>query len=82
VKAMKRVREREIPLAPIDRILHKAGAERVSDEAIRALRNLLERLAEEIAKEALEAAKHAGRKTVTKDDIEFAMRRIFKTTQI
>ncbi len=79
---MKRVREREIPLAPIDRILHKVGAERVSDEAIRALRDLLERIAEEIAKEALEAAKHAGRKTVTKEDIEFATKRLFRVIQL
>lgn len=79
---MKRVREKEIPLAPIDRILHKAGAERVSDEAIHALRDLLEKIAEEIAKEALEAAKHAGRKTVTKEDINFAVRRIFKSIQL
>lgn len=79
---MRRVREKEIPLAPIDRILHKAGAERVSDEAIRALRDLLEKLAEEIAKEALEAARHAGRKTVTREDIEFAVRRLYKTLQL
>jgi len=79
---MKRVRDKEIPLAPIDRILHKVGAERVSDEAIRALRDLLEKLAEDIAREALEAAKHAGRKTVTKEDVEFAVRRIFKIVQV
>ncbi|RLE75910.1 MAG: histone [Thermoprotei archaeon] len=79
---MKRVRDKEIPLAPIDRILHKVGAERVSDEAIRALRDLLERLAEDIAREALEAAKHAGRKTVTKEDVEFAVRRMFKIVQV
>ncbi len=70
--------EHEIPLAPIDRIIHKAGATRVSDEAVRALRDLIEAVAIEIAREAVEACKHAGRKTVSREDVEFAVRRLYR----
>lgn len=66
----------EIPLAPIDRILHQEGAERVSEEAAETLRDFLERLAREIARESVALAQHADRKTVTKEDVEFAISRM------
>ncbi|RLE79253.1 MAG: histone [Thermoprotei archaeon] len=68
----------EIPLAPIDRIIHKAGAERVSNNAALVLRDVLEAIAYEIAKEAIELAKHAGRRTVTEEDVKLAARRLTK----
>ena len=71
-----RRRRQEIPLAPVDRILHQAGAERVSEEAAILLRDFLEKLAREVAKEAVEASRHAERKTVTEEDVRFAISRI------
>jgi histone H3/H4 len=71
-----RRRRQEIPLAPVDRILHQAGAERVSEEAAILLRDFLEKLAREVAKEAVEASHHAERKTVTEEDVKFAISRI------
>ncbi len=72
--ASENMREHEIPLAPIDRILHKAGAERVSEDAVVMLRDLVEAIAYEIAARSVEVAKHAGRKTVTAEDIKIVIR--------
>ncbi len=66
----------EIPLAPIDRILHQEGAERVSEEATILLRDFLEKIAREIAREAVDASRHAERKTVNEEDVKFAISRL------
>lgn len=69
-------KEFEIPLAPIDRILHQQGAERVSEDAVILLRDFLEKIAREIAQEAVDASRHAERKTVTEEDVRFAINRL------
>lgn len=51
------------------RLLKKAGAERVSDEAAEALRVIIDEMAEDLAKKAVDVAKHAGRSTVMERDI-------------
>ncbi|MCD6458455.1 MAG: histone [Thermofilum sp. ex4484_82] len=75
-----KVRKKEIPLAPIERILHQEGGKRVSEEATRLLRDIIEEIARFIAREACELAAHADRKTVMKEDIIFAAKRIGKQT--
>lgn len=67
---------REIPLAPVERILRQEGAYRVSDEAARRLRDFLEKLARELARESVEMARHAGRRTVRSEDVDMAIRRV------
>lgn len=62
----------ELPLAAIERLIKKAGANRVSVSACLALRDILEETAIEIASKATRLAKHAGRKTVKEDDIKLA----------
>lgn len=66
--------EHDIPLAPIDRIFHKAGAERVGEDAVQLLRDILEVIAYDIASRSIELAKHAGRKTVTAEDVKMVVR--------
>ncbi len=54
------------------RILKKAGAERVSDESADELRRIIEEVAINIAKSAIDMTSHAGRKTVKAEDVKLA----------
>jgi histone H3/H4 len=62
----------ELPRAPVERILKKTGAERVSSESVDALCELMETYATILAREALKNAIHAGRKTIRESDIRMA----------
>jgi len=74
--------ERGIPMAVVERILkqkgEQAGVTRVSDKAIRYLKQELEDIALEIAKEAVSLANHGKRTTVKREDIQLATKQIFK----
>ena len=66
------MRSSELGLSAMYRILKKAGAERVSDESADELRRTIENIAEGIAKNAVDMASHAGRKTVKGEDVKLA----------
>jgi len=66
----------ELAVAPMHRICKKAGAERVSETAANELAKVLEDVGIRIAKEAIDYAMHAGRKTVKSEDIEIASRKV------
>ena len=62
----------DLGVSAMYRILKKAGADRVSDESAEELRRVLEKIAVEIAKNAVDMSKHAGRKTVKAEDVKLA----------
>ena len=72
------VAKNDLRLAAMHRIIKKAGAERVSDSALKELRIALEAVGHQIAKEALDFSKHARRKTVRVEDIQIAVRKVLK----
>jgi histone H3/H4 len=65
-----------IPVAPLYRILRKAGASRVGQDAKLAMVESVLQVAEAISSRAIELSKHAGRKTVHEDDIRLAIREL------
>jgi histone H3/H4 len=62
----------ELPLAPLERIMRNAGADRVSEDAVIALAEIIEDVAEELSEDAIAIAKHAGRKTIMAEDLRLA----------
>ena len=61
-----------LPLAAMERLLKKAGVERVSEEAKTTLKQILEDHANDVGQKAWEMAKHAKRKTVKPEDLRLA----------
>ena len=64
----------EIPLAPLERIIKKAGAARVAEDAKAKMSEVLEDYALVVGTRANQLAKHANRKTVTAADIALAVK--------
>ncbi len=72
---MVQLSKRLIPLAAMEQIMKQAGAERVSDKAKTALKEVLEEYAKTVAADAVKFALHAGRKTVKAGDIKLAVKK-------
>ena len=66
----------ELPAAPFERILKKMGAKRVSQEAMEEFAKVMEDKMLKLAEEAALMAKHAGRKTITEEDVRMARRKV------
>ena len=75
-------KRKELPVAPFYRIIHQEGAHRVSREAAAALRDVVEEIARNVAREAWALAQHAKRRTVVVDDVKFAARRVLRQIKI
>jgi histone H3/H4 len=58
------------------RICKKAGADRVSESAAKELAKVLDDIGVKIAREAMDYAIHAGRKTIKSEDVEIAARKV------
>jgi len=72
------VAARELSIAAVHRLIERAGAERVGDDATEELRTILEELAQRVGKKAKDLASHAGRKTVKAEDIRLAVKEIVR----
>ncbi len=57
---------------PFRKAFEKAGASRISDEALKELSDTVENIGLQILLDAKEFAAHAGRKTIRKQDIKKA----------
>jgi len=68
----------ELGLSAMNRILKKAGAERVTQESANELRRIVEDIAYEIAKNSIEMAKHAGRRTIRAEDVKLGSKSFSK----
>lgn len=70
--------KREIlPLAAMEKLLKKAGANRVSEEAKEALREFLEDIAQKVSIRAITFSEHSGRRTIKKEDVKLASKEGF-----
>ena len=69
------VKKHRLPLAPFERILKDAGAKRVSKTAMKEFAVVTEDMADDIARDAVRFAKHAGRKTIVGEDIRLAKKK-------
>jgi len=69
---------KEIKVAPMHKLIKRAGADRVSEESAIALGIALEEMGVKVAREAIDYAHHAGRKTVKARDIEIAAKKVFE----
>jgi histone H3/H4 len=65
-----------LPLAAMEKVMRKAGAERVSEDAQVALKSVLEDIGQNIAVKAARLANHAGRKTIKASDIKLAAKEL------
>lgn len=73
--------ESELGLAAVYRIIKKSGADRVSDEAAEELRRVVEEIAMQVAKQAIELSAHAGRHTVKGSDVKLAAKNVLRISQ-
>lgn len=71
----------EIPLAPIERIIHQEGGYRVSEDAAIRLREITERFVREIARVSVDMARHANRRTIKAEDIDVALKVVLSRVQ-
>ncbi|MCL5238936.1 MAG: NFYB/HAP3 family transcription factor subunit [Candidatus Marsarchaeota archaeon] len=71
--------ERAFSLYDIEQFIREAGAERVTEDAVRDLERRLEKLTELMANRAARYAAHAGRSTlIKKQDVLFSKRIVYR----
>ena len=61
-----------LPIAAIERIVRRAGVERISADALKELEKVIEEMGIQLARESALVAKHAGRRTILGKDVKLA----------
>jgi len=65
---------KDFPLLPLEKLSREAGAERVSQSALKELKLTLLELSNKVAIDAVAASHHAKRVTIKREDIAIAVR--------
>jgi histone H3/H4 len=65
---------KDFPLLPLEKLSREAGAERVSQSALKELKLTLLELSNKVAIDAVAASHHAKRVTIKREDIAIAIR--------
>ena len=65
---------KDFPSSPIERVIRKAGAERVSSSAVKEMLNILLEMVDKVSADAATAARHAKRVTVKREDVVLVTR--------
>ncbi len=68
---MSSMRSKEFPTAPLERVAKKASGKRISRGAVRIIKGYILDDAHDRAREIADLCRHAGRKTVLKEDVDF-----------
>ncbi len=63
---------KELPTTSVEKLLKAAGAKRVSEGSKKALQTILNKKITELSQKASTFSKHAGRKTIKKEDVLLA----------
>lgn len=69
---MAKEKQRLLPLAAMEKLMKNAGADRVSEGAKAAMKDILEDIAMDIGERSVKLAMHSGRKTVKASDVKLA----------
>jgi histone H3/H4 len=67
-------KERILSLLGMEKLLKRAGAPRVAEDAKAALQEALEEHADTLCAKAVELSRHAGRRTVKAEDVKLAQK--------
>jgi len=71
---MRNMAKKVFAWSPIRKLMKDNGAEMVARDAVDALISYLEGVAKNVTNKALEMTRHAGRKKLTVEDMELAMK--------
>lgn len=63
-----------VPHAPLERVMRNAGADRLTEDAVEALQDAIDGVADDVAAAAVERADDDDRSNITIDDIHNASR--------